>query len=173
MLFRAEPMKPLITLMDTIVPDGLTEYSFIALGRSLLDRIDPAIYAGYLLDGGGLPHNPTQRRVLIQTGLGDDQVINASSFLQARALGLPQMSPNAYAGWGLMQQMAPIDGSAIAVWDFHIDLSYYKDPVPLMMENGVHEGLRKLDSALNMMDQHFRPNGMVMNTCGGICTSAQ
>jgi hypothetical protein len=172
MLFRARPMAPLISLLDNLVSDTLVEYEFIALGRSLLDRIDPAIYAGYLLDGGGLPRNPTQRRVLIQTGLGDDEVINAASFLQARQLGIPQMAPNAYAAWGMEQKMAPMNGSAIAVWDFNIDLSYYDDPVPAMAENGVHEGLRTLTTALDQMDQHLRPNGMIVNTCGGVCTSA-
>ena len=171
MLFRALPMAPLIKLMDTIVPDGLVEYEFIALGRSLLDRMDPVTYAPYLLTGGGLARNPPARHVLIETGLGDDEVINASSFLQARLLGIPQLSPNAYAGWGVPQMQAPLD-SAIAVWDFGIDLTYYNDPIPLDMENGVHEGLRKLDTAIDMMDMHLRPGGMIVNTCGGVCTSA-
>jgi hypothetical protein len=171
MMFRARPFQGFLGVLDSVLPDGLSEYEFTALARSGMDRIDPAIWAEHL-QGGTLPGNPPERRVLLQIGLGDDEVINPATFLQARILGIPQMSPNRLAGWGLEQKMAPIDGSAIAVWDFGIDLSYYNTPEPLGMENGVHEGVRTLDTAIDMMDMHLRPNGMIVNTCGGVCTSA-
>jgi hypothetical protein len=170
MMFRARPFSGFLGVLDTTLPDGLSEYEFTALARSAMDRIDPAIWAEYLL-GGGLPRNPAQRHVLLQIGIGDDEVINPATFLQARILGIPQMAPNAMSGWNLEQKMAPMD-SALAVWDFGVDYSYYATPEPLGMENGVHEGLRRLDTVIDQMDQHLRPNGMILNTCGGVCTSA-
>jgi hypothetical protein len=168
-MFRSRPFGALLGVLQIILPDALDQEKFAALSQSVFDRFDPAFYAKYLL-AAPLPGSPSERRVLLQTGLGDDEVPNLASFLHARLLGLPEVSPNAFPVWGLAQSSAPPGGSGITVWDLGINLGYYNDPEPAMTENGVHSGLRMLDSTISQMDQFFRPNGAIVNPCGGVCT---
>jgi len=107
----------------------------------------------------------------MQVGLGDVEVPNLASFLHARALGLAELYPTLGGGsvFGLERVTAPHDGSALAVYDFGVDLDVYRDAVPAPAGNVVHEGVRRLDAALAQLDAFFLPGGAVINACDGVC----
>jgi hypothetical protein len=108
----------------------------------------------------------------MQNGLGDLEVPNLGSFLEARLFDIPEVSPNTYPIYLVAQQPAPIQGSAMTLWDFGIDLeSAYGLAEPAATDdNPVHLGLRLQPAVVAQMDAFLQTNGPIINTCdGGAC----
>jgi hypothetical protein len=167
MMFRANPFQPFLEIMSYSIVDPLDRQKFTAQLARYFDRIDPAIYARYVLDEPP-PGAPTDRRVLMQIGLRDTSVPTVAAFLQARILGAAYTTPSAIEVWGL----APFDGSqraAITFFDFGVDTSFELDRKPPLMETPVHEGVRRLASCQKQLDLFLRSTGMIVNPCDGPC----
>ena len=168
MMMRATPFSAYLGLMKESIPDPLDQQKFIASLQRQFDRFDPATYAD-LLRGGTLPGAPSERRILMQIGLGDTEVPNLGSYLEARLAGLPLLQPSPVVPFGLTGQAAPVAGSALALFDFGIDTTaLYARPEPAAQDTVVHEGLRRRESALSQMDRFFT-DGVIVNPCAGPC----
>jgi hypothetical protein len=131
------------------------------------DRIDPAIYARYVLDEPP-PGAPTDRRVLLQIGLGDTSVPNIAAYLHARILSAGVTMPSGVDVWGL----SPFDGTqraAITFYDFGVDTSFERDREPPLMETQVHEGVRRLASCQKQLEAFLKAGGIVVHPCDGPC----
>jgi hypothetical protein len=168
MMTRATPFAPMLGMIGLSLPEPLDQAKLVATLQPQLDRIDPASYAEYVL-AKKLPGSPDDRRVCMQTGLGDAEVPNLGSWLHARMLGFGEITPNAYAVWGVPQIQAGQgpQSSALTVFDFGIDLQKSRDPVT-PPDNPVHEGVRIDPNALTQIDQFFT-DGTITNPCGGPC----
>ncbi|MHB8420273.1 MAG: hypothetical protein ACYDCL_19540 [Myxococcales bacterium] len=169
MMWRAEPFQSFLYFIDMAFPDPLEQQKLTGSLQVLFDRIDPLTYAPHVLQNP-LPQSPP-RRVLMQNGLGDLEVPNLGSFLEARALGLPEVAPNTFPVYLLPQETAPLQGSAMTLWDFGIDLqaAYGQAQPAATNDNPVHEGVRLQPSVLAQMDAFFQDGGAVIDPCGGPC----
>jgi hypothetical protein len=167
MMSRAEAFSGLMELLSLSVEDPLEQQKFIAQLQRPLDRIDPATYAPFVF-AQPLPGN-APRRVLMQVGLMDAAVPNVGSFLHARLLGLPVLTPTPRAPWGLDPAPYPAT-SGLQVHDFQLgdpDAFYRRAAAPVMA-TPVHEGVRTRPAVLRQLERFFR-TGEIVQTCDGAC----
>ncbi len=167
MMPRASPFSGFNFFIKSTMGTELAAKTVEAMLASAVDRIDPATYAAFLI-GSNLPGNP-DRKVILQTGLGDAEVPNCAAFFHARALGLSMVQPSAETVWGIPLADASTLSSAITVWDFGIDPNVYRTATP-PAPNPVHEGLRDDPNAMAQMDAFLSPSGVVIDPCTGPCT---
>lgn len=169
MMFRATPFSSFLYFMGLGIPDALEEQKYVATLQPQFDRFDPATYAPHLLQSP-LPGAPADRRVLLQNGLGDAEVPNLGTYLLARQVGAPLLTPTPYSPYGLTPGPAPIAGSALALYDFGIDVQALNaQATPAAQNNQVHDGLRHFGPALEQMRQ-FYADGTIIAPCdGGPC----
>lgn len=164
---RSANFGPFALLIGGAFDEALVTQTFVAMFQPLLDRIDPISFAP-LVSARPLPGSPTDRRVLLQTGLGDPAVPNLASFLHARALGAKQTVP-APAKIPLLETTPgnePI--TTITLFDYGIDTSGYAEPLPLP-PNKVHDTLRTNPAAMRQMDAFLKPDGVSIQPCDGPC----
>lgn len=157
MMFRARPFLAFLAVISFGTPDYLDQQKFALLSQTTFDRIDPLTYAPRV----DVP-------VLLQIGLGDDQVPNLASHLHARALGAELIAPAARPIAGLEESAGPSE-RALVEFDFGIDPLPGELAVPPTTENEAHEGVRRLAAAKEQLDRFFRPGGMIEHTCDGVC----
>jgi hypothetical protein len=165
MMPRALPFLSFQFLLNSTLRDSVAFQTAIALIAAPLDRTDPGSYAQFLI-GSKLPKNP-DRKVLLQTGLGDAAVPNAGGFFHARALGLSQVAPAPQQVFGIPTADAATLTSAYTLFDYGIDTSGYRNPAPLT-DNRVHGSVRQDPQAMAQMDAFLRPDGKVIQPCGGM-----
>lgn len=165
-MFRARPFAPLLEFLSTGLPDPLDQQKYVATVPEAFDRVDPAFWAARVLEDPLEGNEP--RRVLIQTGLGDAQVPNVGAFLHARALGVPSVAPSPRAVFGVEDVEGPIEGSAIAIYDFGLDPVLDLEPDPTRPGNEVHDRLLQLDPAHAQIAE-FLGTGRIVNPCDGTC----
>ena len=171
-MFRARPFQGFLVFLNISLPDSLDQQLLSAKMQRGFDRFDPATYAAFLLHQD-LPRGPdngrSQRRVLLQMGMGDAQVPNVASEFHARLIGLPQVNPTAHAPvFGLDQVDAPVAGSGFFAFDFGVDTSFY-EKADFGPETPVHNGLRLTPEALAQIGA-FLNEGVIMNPCDGPCS---
>lgn len=169
MMYRAEPFNDLVSLMETQIADRLEQQKVTALMQLGLDRIDPITYAPNVIDDP-LPGGVTDRRILMQIGIGDPTVPNLASHVHARALGLSHLTPAPRPIVGLPQVAAPHDGSALVEFDFGV-----AKPLPgtyadfPLNGNEVHELVRRNEGGIQQVDAFLRPGGQIEHFCDGPC----
>ncbi|MHB1844308.1 MAG: hypothetical protein ACYCWW_05675 [Deltaproteobacteria bacterium] len=171
MMWRAQPFSNFLYFLQQGIPDPLVQQEVTASYQPLFDRIDPQSYAPHVL-GAPLPQSPLDRRVLMQNGLGDLEVPNLATFIEARRLGLPELSPNDYPIYGVPEATAPVEGSALQLFDFGIDTqaAYALASPNANDDNGVHESVRVQPAALAQLSAFFTDAGVIENPCdGGVC----
>jgi hypothetical protein len=105
----------------------------------------------------------------MQIGLYDTDVVNVSSELAARTLGLPELSPTSDPVWGVSAVAAP-QQNALVVYDEGA-APITNGTIPAT-ENGVHEKVR-LDPRAQQQLATFLLGGGVIGTCNGACTPMQ
>jgi hypothetical protein len=170
LMWRASPFNDFLFFINQADPNPLDQQKLTGSLQVQFDRIDPATYAPHVLQNPW-PNSP-QRNVLMQNGLGDLEVPNPGNFLLARLLGIPEVSPNTYPAYLVPEAPAPLQGSAMTLWDFGIDLeSVYAEAEPAASDwDGVHTGLRVQPAVVAQMDTFLQPSGPVINPCdGGAC----
>jgi hypothetical protein len=167
MMFRASPFSQFLDYMAEDLPDPFDQQKFVAQLQRQFDRFDPGTWAPYVVQTK-LAGTPDDRRVLQQNGLGDGEVPNLGSYLYARQLGVPLLTPSVASPYGIVTATAPVSGSALVLWDFGIDLHAEYAVAAPATDNPVHEGLRKATSAQQQMLRFFQ-DGTVTDTCGGAC----
>ena len=158
MIFRSNPLGPFILLLQLTFPDPLDQQKFVATLQSHADRFEPSGFAGLLKD------RPAEegQRVLMQVALGDTQVPNWNSFLNARLAGLPLIEPSPVEVFGLEAHSAPYTGSGITAFDLGADTSFYVEATLPGEINDVHNELRLDPAALSQM-KTFLQEGTIID----------
>ncbi|MDX2013953.1 MAG: hypothetical protein SFW67_27395 [Myxococcaceae bacterium] len=167
MMMRAEAFSGLFELLNLSVSDPLQQRKFVAAIQRPLDRIDPATWAPFVLREP-LPGN-APKRVLMQVGLMDGSVPNLGSYLHARALGLPLLTPTPVTPWGLETRGYPAE-SGLQVHDFQLGdpAAFYRASDFPKTKTPVHDTLRGRSAVLRQLDTFFR-DGVIGQTCDGAC----
>jgi hypothetical protein len=171
MMWRSMPFEDFLFFIQEADPSPLDQQKLTGAMQVQFDRIDPSTYAPHVLQNK-LPGSPTSRNILMQNGLGDLEEPNVGTFLEARLFGLPEISPNDYQAYLVAQAPGPIQGSALTLWDFGIDLqAAYVLAEPGTTANPVHDGVRAQPAALAQMDAFYQTTGAaIINPCdGGVC----
>lgn len=169
MMFRAQPFISFLFILGTVISDPLDMQKLCALTQSTFDRVDPLTYAPHVLTDT-FPGSPKERRVLSQIGVADAAVPNLGSHIEARALGLPRLTPaTARAIPFLAEAASPVDGSALVEFDFGVDPATVQEATPSTQENDVHEAVRRLAADKAQIDAFLRPSGLISNTCSDAC----
>ena len=133
------------------------------------DDTDPVHVAPRVLNGG-LPGTPA-KQLLHQISLGDAQVSNLASALQARTLGLQILSPALDVPYGLTEAAGPLD-SGLSI--FTVEPSPLPPTTNLLNDTGnqAHEDTRRYQAVVDQM-QTFFETGQIVQTCtGGPCDCA-
>lgn len=168
MMFRAGPFIAFLAILGGTIQNDLDLQKFAVLVQPTFDRIDPFTYAPLHFDDPP-EGSAASRRLLMQIGMGDIAVPNLASHVHARSLGLPTLDPAPRPIPGIETASFPHDGSAIVEFDFGIDPLPGEEAVPSTEDNGVHEGVRRLEAAKEQLSRFFMPDGMIEQTCDGVC----
>ncbi len=142
--------------------DVLDQQVLIHLMQMVWDPVDPVTTAAHLI--GKVPplRGTPQKQILMQIAVGDSQVPNLGSELQARIMGQPVLGPSVYPTHLLEVKTGPLP-SAMTFFDEK------KEPVPpitnaSLPDNGTHGSVRKL-RATNEQLKHFFETGEIIQTC--------
>lgn len=154
----------------------------MTMAQSQWDLGESSTYARFIHDtlpctldesvcpGGRTPNH----RVLMMIGQDDAQVANVTSDMAARTIGgVPLLLPAAYEPWGLATTTGS-DG-ATEVTDAMVTFAIPGTPeLPLgtrdpLANNPAHEGVRRSAAGHRMMDRFLRPDGVIEQTCDGVC----
>jgi hypothetical protein len=167
LMARARPFAPFLVFLEQSLPSATEQLAYTLLAQLALDAIDPGNWAELVtrtpLDGAA------PRPVLVRAGLGDTQVPNDGTFRHARALGLPLLAPAPDVAVGVPSDLARVDapyaGSALAVFDFGLDVAPLYGPARAPDdENPVHDRLRATPEAIAQL-RAFLGTGVIMNPC--------
>ena len=162
-----EPFTFLLTVTND-APDAIPV--FLALLGTGWDAFDPLTYAPHL-SGDPLPGTP-DHEVLFHVAKEDQQVVNETSFISARAAGASLLVPAVRPVPGLPEVPYPAREGAVLV---EVDFGIPDDPTPLDPADGdpsrddgddPHGWLRRWQPAQDQM-VHFLRTGEVINVCGG------
>jgi hypothetical protein len=167
MMMRAEAFSGLFELLALSVADPLEQRKFVAIIQRPLDRIDPATWAPHLLKEPLAGNAP--KRLLMQVGLMDGSVPNLGSYLHARAVGLPLLTPAPATPWGLEARGYPAE-SGLQVHDFELGdpAAFYRASDFPKTKTPVHDTLRNRAAVLSQLERFFR-DGTIVQTCDGAC----
>lgn len=169
MMFRSASFGGFLFMMNMVMSDPLDLQKAASMVQLPLDRIDPTTYASFVLDEL-LPGGPSERHILLHSGVGDPKVPNLCTHMQVRTLDIPQVGPAPRPIFGVETAEAPIDGSAFVEFDFN-----EPDPLPGTYgdtpeeDNGVHDRVRRLQASIQQIDAFFEHDGLVESFCDGAC----
>ncbi len=173
MMSRASPFGQFLALLSFGIDDELDVQKFIALAPFAMDRIDPMTYVPLTFD------NPidegSDKRMLMNVGIGDSTVPNVANYIHARALGLPALVPSGEVP-PLMETLdlsgGGQDTSALLMVDYNIEprpdvTSRLSGPA-----NCVHGSVRTQPFVIEQMSRFLRPDGEVIFPCEGACEAS-
>jgi hypothetical protein len=187
LLPRAVPFDPFAALLYPNYPDELSRPLILSMIQMLWDRGEPNGYA-HRMTTDPLPDTPSHR-VLINVALGDHQVTNFASDVEARTIGasahVPILDPGRWPDvdvlWGVPPITSyPFTGSAIFYWDTG---PVRTDPAtgetigvpPPPLENvpnrageDPHGAPRGAPQGLQLISQFLSPSGTITDVCGGM-----
>ncbi len=147
-------------------PDRVDQQLVMALWQSMFDMSEGSGTA--YAQGKHAPLPGTQKKqLLFQAGVGDCQVSNLATEIQARTLGTPLLSPSALDVWGLDTTQGGGD-LALTFYDLGRTPPPDTNATPYT-DNDVHGDIRKLLANQEQTD-HFLKTGTVENSCGGPCS---
>lgn len=173
MMSRASPFGQFLALLSFGIADELDVQKFIALAPFAMDRIDPITYVPLTFD------NPidedSDKRILMNVGIGDSTVPNVANYLHARALGLPALVPTGEVP-PLMETLdlsaGGQDTSALLMVDYNIEprpdvTSRLSGPA-----NCVHGSVRTQPYVIEQMSRFLQPDGEIIFPCEGACEAS-
>jgi hypothetical protein len=171
LMFRSMDFSELLALLGVILPDKLDEQILVTLMQPEFDFTDPAGFAPHVL-ADPLPGSAV-KQVLLQEGIGDEQVTNLATRLLARTMGVPGLDLEQPV-YGVTTQAAPMP-SAYTQWDSTPSSLPPTGDSPATQDNMVHDNTRKLGNVEAQIKAFLAPGGMVTDVCGGapcICNFA-
>jgi hypothetical protein len=166
MMFRSHDFNSLKLLLNSIYPDAMDQLIIMTLSQSEWDYSDPATFTPHLLNNP-LPGAHPDKRVILQESIGDSQVPNVATRVEARGIGLSGLDLEQPV-YGIEQKPAPLD-SAYTQWDVNPTPLPPPGDMPPPQENQAHEGARRLTALVTQLQMFFTPTGQVQQTCSGPC----
>lgn len=132
------------------------------LTQQIWDPVEPG---GWMWDMTRDAAEPKQ--VLMQVGIGDNQVTTLAAQLQARAFGAKLIAPTVRDVWGLETVEAPYAGTALVEWEY---ADGAPEPVVGLPPEGrdTHECPRRERAAQDQL-RDFLETGVVQQYCDGPC----
>ena len=186
LLSRSVDYDEFIPFVNAAYPDYLSHPLFQSLIQMLWDRGEPNGYAHRMTDDP-LPDTPAHK-VLLSVALGDHQVSNFASDVEARTIGLrahtPILDPGRWPDTDVLWNVPaissyPYDGSAVIYFDIG---PVRTNPSPPPTTIGVppppwtntpnrggedpHGAPRGAPSGLHLISDFLAPNGAVTDVCG-------
>jgi len=122
LLRRSIDFNPFLAIHRVAYPDDLDETIIMGLVQQLWDRAEPNGYYPHLLSGD-LSDPPRPHKVLMHMARYDSEVSNLSTEIMVRSLGFPQVAPVINHFFGIPEQEAPFDGSALVEIDPRLGFS--------------------------------------------------
>lgn len=168
LMWRSGNFVPFLLAAAVPFPDPMVQQEFVASLQRHFDRIDPAVYAPLIFDPA-LEGNPSDRRVVLQFGLGDAGVPNVGSFYLARALGARMTEPSVAEIWGVEPMGADGAAAGVTAFDMGVDTAFEAKAIPPIKGNVVHDGVRLLSAADRQLDALFTDAGSIIHPCDGPC----
>ena len=163
MMFRARPFRSFLFALGLMLDNPLEERKLAAVLQHHLDRIDPSTYASYL------EQTSDTRPILMQIALGDVEVPNPASFFHARAINLKMTGPSPKELWGIPVVDGSMPNSALTLFDFDEDTSFYRNAQAPEALNDVHGNLRMQPAATQQIKTFFSKDGGIIHPCDDIC----
>jgi len=166
---RSGSFVPFFSLLGGPLQSSLTLAKLVMLSQNRWDRVDPITYASHLLNNP-FPKSPANRHILMQNAVGDHLVNNLSSDLVSRAAGIKMLEGASTPIWGIDMVTGPADDALVNV-DYKLaELPgvYCKLPSPDQTPE-VHEEVRRNPKIKAQLNAFFQPDGMITNTCDGLC----
>jgi hypothetical protein len=165
------------TVLDVSYRDRLDQHLVFALIQMLWDRGEANGYAHHMTTNP-LPNTP-QHRVLLVEALGDHQVANVATEVEARTIGARIRQPAVASGrsmdvtpfWGIPGVPSyPYPGSVLVMVDSGAPLP---PPTNLPPREGADpHGHPRNSPEIRAMVAHFLNTGEFIDTCGGVpCTA--
>jgi hypothetical protein len=173
-------------ILNNSYKDELSRPLILSLIQMLWDRGEPNGYA-HRMTSNPLPGNPAHK-VLMNVALGDHQVTNFQSDVEARTIGAsthtPILDPGRWPDYDILWNVPaigsyPFDGSAVVYGDIG---PVRANPSPPPVTIGVppppftntpnregedpHGAPRGAPLALQLISEFLKPNGAVTNPCG-------
>ena len=178
LLNRSVDFDQFRTVFDVSYADRLDQQIVFALMQMVWDRGEANGYAHHLTTDP-LPGTP-QHRVLLIEALGDHQVANVATEVEARTIGALVRQPAVAPGrsldvepfWGIPAVPSyPFPGSVLVMVDSGQPLP---PPTNLPPREGSDPHSHPRNSpAIRTMTAHFLGTGEVIDTCGGVpCTAS-
>jgi hypothetical protein len=186
LLPRSVDYDEFAVFLNAAYTDELSRPLILSLIQMLWDRGEPNGYA-HRMTSNPLPGTPAHK-VLMNVALGDHQVTNFQSDVEARTIGAsthtPIIDPGRWPDYDILWNVPaitsyPFDGSAVVYGDIG---PVRPNPSPPPDEIGVppppltntpnregedpHGAPRGAPLALQLISDFLRPNGAVTNPCG-------
>jgi hypothetical protein len=177
LLNRSVDFDQFRAVFDPAYPDRLDQQVVFALMQMLWDRGEANGYAAHMTSSP-LPRTPAHRVLLIEA-LGDHQVANITTEVEARTIGARVRQPAVAPGrsldvspfWGIRSvPSTPYSGSALVMVDSGSPLP---PPTNLPPREGADPHSHPRNSpAIRAMIAHFLETGELIDTCAGApCTA--
>lgn len=166
---RSASFVKFASLLQAPLQSPLTLAKLVMMSQNRWDHVDPLTYAPHLLNDM-YPKSPANRHILMQNAIGDHLVNNLSSDLVSRAAGIKMLEGASAPIWGIDTIAGPADDALVNV-DYKLaELPgvYCKLPPEDQMPE-VHEEVRRNAKIKAQLNAFFQPNGMITNTCEGVC----
>lgn len=163
LMSRSELFDPFFDILNVGYSDPRDVQMVQSLIMLLWDRAEPTGFSKYIRSGElSMPHE-----VLMQVALGDHLVTNHGSYVMARTIGLPLLTPAPSTVWGLEEVESGHVGSAMIEHDFGLP-PIPLDNVPMREGDDPHGVIWSYDAGIDELE-HFLRTGEVMSFCDGIC----
>ncbi|HHO52009.1 MAG TPA: hypothetical protein ENK18_14280 [Deltaproteobacteria bacterium] len=165
LLPRSADFEPFLEIFRSTFADGRDIALLIAAIQTLWDPGESAGFASAILDP--LPGTPS-KQVLMQVAVGDAQVHTLGAHIAARAFGASSVSPGVRPIWGIAEQQAPFEGSALVEWRYSDGPEEPHVNVPPDKAMDPHECPRREPAAQAQLTV-FLETGVVEQFCDGPC----
>ena len=193
LLSRSTDFAGYFALLSAAYPDRVDQQLTYALLQMLWDRAETNGYATHLGDDPLPGSDPKQ--VVLHVAFGDHQVAQVAAEIEARTIGARIHQPALADGrhpdkspfWGLEALPGSGDGNALVYFDSGALAPPPQNISPVageewqaicgqMTEDQVdadarcrdpHEDPRRATASIAQKDEFFRPDGRIVDTCGG------
>src|SRR5579871_2955787 len=165
LLQRSVDFSSFFVLLRAAYPDDLNRALAYPLLQQLWDRAEPNGYDHHTVTNP-LPNTPAHK-VLVNMSTGDAEVSNLGTEIMVRSMGIPQVAPPVHHFYGIAEELAPFDGSALVEVDGGFPLAPLTNVPPA--SNSAHSLPRSLPAIQSQIDAFLRPDGDIENFCVGPC----
>ena len=166
LLPRSADFDPFFLIFNAKFEDHRDIAFLIGAFQTLWDVGEGAGWARSMVTEPGEGQSP--KDVLMQVGIGDAQVTTLGAHIMARAYGASLVTPQTREIWGLSEQTAPFEGSALVEWYYPDGSEEPVESVPPSKDGDTHECPRREPAAQDQL-RDFLEDGVVNQYCDGVC----